>query len=524
MKSTPAPSHTATIPPLPEVARLLEKNAHLESKVEQLQQQLDWFKRHLFGEKSEKRLDVDPAVQPSLLEGLMPAAEPIDIPKQTVAAHERKKKCRDGSVTDSGLRFDDSVPVHVVEILPDELKGDLADNYDVISHKVTYRLAQQRASYVIIEERRPVIKEKTTTKLISTPAPARVLDNSIADVSFLAGMLIDKFLYHLPLHRQHQRLSEAGITLSRSVLTRLVAKAIALLKPIAEAQYRHVLMSQVLAIDETPIKAGRKAPGKLKQGCFWPMYGDHDEIVFHYCAGKSGNQLALLLEGFQGTLLTDGNTTYERYAAKTAGITHAQCWAHTRRQFEKALKMEPEAAGEALDIIGAMYSHETVIRERKLTSKVKLDYRVKHIEPVMQVFWQWCDRQCQRNDLTPTNPLTQALSYAVKRHKSLKVCLSDPDVALDTNHLERGLRPIPMGKKSWLFCWTESGAEDVATIQSLIATCRLLKVNAYEYLVDVLQRVAIHPAKQVEELTPRVWKKKFANNPMRSVIDKRNEN
>ena len=111
----------------------------------------------------------------------------------------------------------------------------------------------------------------------------------------------------------------------------------------------------------------------------------------------------------------------------------------------------------------------------------------------------------------------------MKRHESLKVCLSDPDVALDTNHLERGLRPIPMGKKSWLFCWTESGAEDVATIQSLIATCRLHKVNAYEYLVDVLQRVAIHPAKQVEELTPRVWKKKFANNPMRSVIDKRNE-
>lgn len=523
MNSTPISFSNPAITPLPGVVELLSKTTRLESKVQLLEQQVEWFKRQLFGEKSEKRLDVDPAVQPSLLEGLVSEEEPVEIPKQTVAAHERKKKCRDGSVTDTGLRFDDSVPVHVVEILPDELKGDAADDYEVISYKVTYRLAQQRASYMIIEERRPVIKEKETKTLISTPTPARVLDNSFADVSFLAGMLIDKFLYHLPLHRQHQRLSEAGITVSRSVLTQLVAKAIALLKPIVEAQYRHVLMSQVLAIDETPIKAGRKAPGKLKQGCFWPMYGDQDEIVFHYCTGKSGNQLSLLLDGFQGTLLTDGNTTYERYAEKTAGVTHAQCWAHTRRQFERALKIEPEAAEDALAIIGAMYHHETVIREKVLTGKAKLDYRVAHIEPLMQTFWQWCHQQCQRHDLTPTNPLTKALAYAMKRQDSLKVCLSDPAVALDTNHLERGLRPIPMGKKSWLFCWTESGAEDVAAIQSLITTCRLQGISVYDYLVDVLQRVSIHPAKQVEELTPRVWKTTFANNPMRSVVDNLNE-
>jgi len=81
----------------------------------------------------------------------------------------------------------------VVDILPDELKGDLADLYEVISHKVTFRLAQQRATYVVIEERRPVIKEKHTQKLITTPVPDRVLDNSIADASFMAGMLADKF-------------------------------------------------------------------------------------------------------------------------------------------------------------------------------------------------------------------------------------------------------------------------------------------------------------------------------------------
>ncbi len=367
---------------------------------------------------------------------------------------------RDGCATDSGLRFDDSVPVKVADVLPDELKGANADYYDIISYKTSYRLAQKQASFVVIKERRPVIQEKATKKLITTPAPARVFDNSLADVSFLAGMLVDKFLYRLPLHRQHQRLAAAGITLSRSLLTQLTAKAIALLKPVVDAQYQNVLLSQALALDKTPIKAGRKGPGKMKQGYFWPMYGDQGEMVFRYCSSRSDQHLAPL----------------------NAEITHAQCWAHTRRCFERALTLEPEAAGEALAMIGALYRHEEQIRNSKLTGWAKKEYRQIHSTPVVDTFWLWCKKQCQRLDLTPTNPLSNALNYAMSRVESLEVFLTDPDVAIDTNHLERGLRPIPMGKKAWLFCWTESGAEDVAAIQSLLTTCRIHNVNAYTYL------------------------------------------
>lgn len=505
------------------VDSLAKENAQQAERIDHLQQQLDWFKRQLFGQKSEKRLQVDPAIQQSLFDGLVPKVEKVKAPAQQVAAHERKQKMRNGCVTDSGLRFDDSVPVKVIEIIPDQLKGEGADQYDIISHKVTYRLAQTQASFVVIEERRPVIKEKDSGQVMTTPAPARVLDNSLADVSFLAGMLTDKYLYHLPLYRQHQRLTEAGIALSRSVLTQLSAKAIALLKPIADAQYQNVLRSQVLAIDETPIKAGRKGPGKMKQGYFWPMYGDQGEIVFRYCTSRSGKHLESLLGKFQGTLLTDGYAAYERYASKSEEIIHAQCWAHTRRGFEKALKIEPEAASEALAIIGSLYQHEAQIRQQKLIGIAKRDYRQAHSSPIVKSFWEWCESQCQRLDLTPTNPLSKALKYAMDRVEALQVFLSDAEVAIDTNHLERGLRPIPMGKKNWLFCWTESGAEDVATIQSLLATCRVHNVNAYTYLVDVLQRVSVHPASRVEELTPRLWKKQFSQNPMRSLVDNNDE-
>lgn len=123
--------------------------------------------------------------------------------------------------------------------------------------------------------------------------------------------------------------------------------------------------------------------------------------------------------------------------------------------------------------------------------------------------------------MLPATPFTRALGYVRDRKDALSVFLHDPEVALDTNHLERALRPIPMGRKNWMFCWTELGARDVGIVQSLIVTCRLQRIDPYAYLVDVLQRVAEHPASRVEELTPRRWKTLFADTPMRSMLHAR---
>ncbi len=133
-------------------------------------------------------------------------------------------------------------------------------------------------------------------------------------------------------------------------------------------------------------------------------------------------------------------------------------------------------------------------------------------------FFAWCYEQHQRTDLVNTNPLAKALNYVRNHQEQLCVYLSDPDVPIDTNHLERALRVIQMGRKNWMFCWTEVGAQHVGIIQSLLTTCRLQGVNPYTYLVDVLQRISIHPASEVESLTPRVWKTKFADNPLQSDL------
>jgi len=492
----------------------------LQAQIQTLQTQLDWFKRQLFGSKSEKRLVMDAAIQADLLATLgedRPAPPPSKTEKIT---YERRKSRNNNTVTDQGLRFDDSVPVETIALSSPELDDIPAHERVVISEKVSYRLAQRPGSYVVLKYVRPVVKHKATGALVTPPAPVNVLDKSVADVSFLAGMLVDKFVYHLPLYRQHQRLRQNGIDLSRATLTNLSNRAVELLTPIFHAQFGNILQSRVLAMDETPIKAGRKRKGKLRQAYFWPVYGEADEIAFSYSPSRASKHVKEVLgDAFKGVLVSDGNEAYARYAQTREAVTHAECWAHTRRYFERAKEAEPQTVNEALAIIGELYRHEAHIRDKALTGEAKLSYRTQHSEPVVHAFWQWCDQQCRRHDVLPSNPLSRALKYAMARVDSLKVFLSDPEVPIDTNHLERALRPIPMGRKNWLFCWTELGAKQVGIIQSLLVTCKLQGINPYTWLVDVLQRISLHPASKVFELTPRVWKETFADNILKSDLD-----
>ena len=354
--------------------------------------------------------------------------------------------------------------------------------------------------------------------------PDQVLERSIADVSLLAGLLVDKFQFHLPLHRQHQRMAQMGITVARSSLTNGVKRAIELLRPIVDAQCQHILLSKVLAMDETPIKAGLKGKGKLKQGDFWPLYGEDHEVVFTYSHSRGRQHIELVLKNqFSGTLITDGYAAYARYVEHTQGITHAQCWVHSRRYFIDAEERGPQVSAETIGIIGQLYQVEEAIRSNKLSEDKKQQYRLDHSKPIVDHLFEWCRQHCQRADLTPKHPLTKALKYVIARETQLRVFLEDPDVPLDTNHLEREIRPIPLGRNNWLFCWTELGAEHVGIIQSLISTCKLHEINPYTYLVDVLQRISEHPSSQIDELTPRLWKRHFAESPLISSLERVSE-
>ena len=176
-------------------------------------------------------------------------------------------------------------------------------------------------------------------------------------------------------------------------------------------------------------------------------------------------------------------------------------------------------AQKALDFIAALYEQEGEIRRRGLEGEAKLRVRAEQQQARRRCVLRLArSTSSPASALLPTNPFTKAAVYARQRRAGLEVFLSDPDVPLDTNHLERALRVIPMGRKNWLFCWTELGAQQVGQIQSLLTTCALHDVDPYTYLVDVLQRIDSHPHSQVEQLTPRLWKQHFADAPLRSLL------
>jgi hypothetical protein len=381
-------------------------------------------------------------------------------------------------------------------------------------------LAQRPGSYVVLKYVRPVIKRRDSQTLSCPPAPVGVIDGSRADVSFIAGMLIDKFAYHQPLYRQHQHLRDSGVDVSRAWLTQLTQSAISLLTPVFEAMADSVRESRVKAMDETPIKAGQAGPGKLKKAYFWPVYGERDEICFFYYPSRSQAHVidALGLKPPDNAVLqSDGYFAYDEYAKKT-GLTHAQCWAHVRRKIFDAQDIDPARADEALRMIGALYAIEERIRKEALSKAAKRAMRQTAAKPFVEKFFEWVDKAFASHGFLPTNPFMKALAYAKDRRIQLEVYLSDPDVAIDTNHLERALRVIPMGRKNWLFAWTELGAKHIGIVQSLLVTCRLHDINPYDYFVDVLQRIGQHPASQVRQLIPREWKQRFANNPLRSDL------
>lgn len=507
--------------PAAEIAEYIQRIRELEGQVNQLRDQLAWFKRQLFGRKSEKRL-VEHADQANLFAELLASLGDQPPPPSSDSeqiTYKRRKHTRRPDTDESDLRFDDEVPVEVIELPATVLTGEQADQYEIIDHKITRKLAQRQGSYVVLEYRRPVVKHIPSETLTEVPAPSGVFDRCLADVSFLAGLLVDKFVSHLPLYRQHQRLRAAGIRLSRSTLTRYVQQAIGLLVPVEAAQRRHVLQSKVLAMDETHCRTGPDGQGGMKRTWYWPIYGEDDEVCFTWTTTRGHSHIiAQLGEDYAGTVVCDGHSAYIAYANKHETVTLANCWAHLRRYFEKALDSEPEAANAALDYVAALYQVEARIRELDLADEDKKILRAKAARPLVDAFFAWCDTQCQRLDLTPKSRLAKALTYAMNREAMLRVYLDDPAVAIDTNHLERALRVIPMGRKSWLFNWTEIGAEHVGAIQSLLVTCRLHGVDPYTYLVDVLQRVGQHPGSDVEALTPRIWKTRFAAQPLRSDL------
>ncbi|MDD2942723.1 MAG: IS66 family transposase [bacterium] len=482
----------------------LRESEKLAISNKKLKARIAWYQRQYFGAKSERVIPQDPR-QLSLFE--VPENPPSE--STSVKSYERKVRKTPTNISeDNMVRFSESVPVDEVIVLPTEVVGLPESAYEVIGEKVTERLVQIPCQYRVKRTIRKTVKIKETKNLHTAPAPDAVIEKSFADVTFLAGMITDKFLYHLPLYRQHQRLAGCGVNVSRGHLTKLTHRTLELLEPVYLAILSSVADSDLVCMDETPIKASRQEKGKMKQAYFWPVHAN-EQVAFIYSSSRATQVIKDTLGSGCKRLLSDGFAAYESYAKTRDDLVHAQCWAHVRRNFFDAQKQSPHDCHRAIEIIRQLFAIEE--RVNGCGEELRLARRREESLVLVNEFFEsleelWFQKQIERG-----SPLGTAVQYAREREQGLRHFLSYPDIPLSNNHVERAIRPVAVGRKNWLFFWTEVGAKYAAIAYTLIESCKMQAVNPWDYLVDVLPRIDTHPAQDVHLLAPKHWKAHFAN-------------
>lgn len=469
-----------------------------EAKINYLEYLIGWFKRQLFGQKSEKLISQDPK-QGTLFD--VPENPPPE--STTVKEYERAHRRKPTETSEeSKIRFDETVPVDEEIIYPDEVKGLNEGQYEVIGEKVTERLVQTPCQYRVKRTIRKTVKLKKSKTLHTAPAPVGIIERSFAEVSFLTGMIVDKFQFHLPLHRQHQRLVSSGIYISRPYLTKLVHRTLELLEPVYYAVLSDIISSDLVSMDETPVKAGRKIKGKMNTAYFWPVLAGN-QVAFVYSSSREHRTVMDVLGKNCKKLISDGYSAYKKYAEERGDLIHAECWAHVRRKFFDAKDYAPSECEKVLSWIADLFKIENNLKE-KPPDEV-LSERRENSTLIVEDIFKYLDNLWFDQMVDKESPLGKAIFYARERKKELSQFLEHADIPISNNQIERAIRPVAVGRKNWLFCWSEVGAKYSAIAFTLVESCKMNGINPWDYIMDVLQRLDSHPASKVDQLTPRYW-------------------
>ena len=472
-------------------------NLGLENRA--LKERVAWFERQYFGAKTERFIPQDPK-QSTLF--AVPEHPPSD--KTTVKTYERETRKKSTDINDEKhVRFGDNVPVDEKVVLPKEVEGLSEESYEVIGEKITNKLIQISTQYRVERTIRKTVKLKD--KLYTAPAPHSVIERSFADATFLAGMVTDKFLYHLPLYRQHQRLKMADVHISRGHLTRLTHRTLELLEPIYYSVLSSIISSDVVSMDETPVRVSRKEKGKMHKAYFWPVFAEQ-QVAFVYQDGRQHAAVPNILGNSCKKLLSDGYPAYEQYAKSREDLVHAECWSHARRYFFDAREHSPPECEKVMKMIAELFAIEKELGTDEVD--ILVARRTKSL-PIIDELFSYLECLWFEQMVEPDSLLGKAVSYTRNREQQLRQFIAHADIPLSNNHVERAIRPVAIGRKNWLFCWTEVGAKYATIAYTLIECCKLHGIEPGKYLLDVLQRIDTHPAREVHLLTPKHWKALF---------------
>jgi transposase len=474
-----------------------------DDEIERLQRLIKQLQRTQFGRRSE-RLDPD-----QLALGL----EDLDADLARMESRQSPPAAKDEG-TEPGGR----------PTLPDHLARENV-TFDVESHEcpgcggrlhpigetTSEMLDWVPAQFRVLRIRRPKYGCRACDTIHQAPAPERPIAKGMATPGLLAQVLVSKYCDHTPLYRQAQIFARNGARIERSTLAGWVGGACWWLEPLQARLAAHVFASSKLFADDTPLPVLDPGRGRTKTGRLWvyarddrPWEGpDPPAAVFFYSPDRKALRPAAHLENFKGVLQVDGYPGFEALPAK-GDILLAACWAHARRKFyEFHQATGSPIAAEALRRIAELYAVERRIRGQPAMARCLA--RQEGSRPLADAMKPWLEAQLGR--VPPKGGLAEAIRYALARWPALCRFLDDGRIELDTNPVERAIRPVALGRKNHLFAGSDGGAERWAIASSLITTAKLNDVEPFAYLRDVLQRMVNgHKSNRLDDLLPWNWK------------------
>lgn len=368
------------------------------------------------------------------------------------------------------------------------------------------------SQFRVLVTRRPRYACRACTDgVVQAPAPTRLIEGGLPTEAMIAHVLVAKYADHLPLYRQHQILARQGVEIDRSCLADWVGRAAFALRPLSERLLAHLKRSAKLFCDETTAPVLDPGRGKTKKSYLWAIARDDRPwqgpeppgVVFVYAPGRGGAHAMRALAGFSGVLQVDGYSGYDalaKFRDRDQPLDLAYCWTHWRREFYDLAKGgHAPIATEVLTRIAALYAIEAEIRGHSVDDR--RNRRQAETKPLVDELFTRLEGKLGR--IPQKSELANAIRYGLKRRAGLCRFLDDGRIELDTNTVERAIRPITLNRKNALFAGSDEGGVAWGVVASLIETCKLNGVEPHAYLSDVLNKIAQGwPANRVDDLLP----------------------
>ena len=389
------------------------------------------------------------------------------------------------------------------------------DAMHVISEDTSERLDVIPAQFRVIVTRRPKYGcRRCESAILQAPAPPRLIEGGMPTEGLIAHVAVSRYADHLPLYRQAQMFARQGVILDRSTLADWMRHAAFELTPIYDRTLDHLKASSKLFMDETRAPVLEPGLGKTKHGYFWSIarydrpWGGKDPpvAVYLYAPGRGSEHALAKLRGFSGILQVDGYVAYKSLLdPKREGgpVRLAYCWAHVRRgYYEIAKGGNAPIANEALLRIQKLYRIEREAQGQSPDARRKT--RQAKAKPIVEALHPWLEQQLARVSARSTT--AKAIRYTLNHWDGLLLYLDDGRIEIDSNTVERSIRPLALSRKNALFGYKDAGGERWAILASLVETCKLNSVDPQAWMTDVLTRLAHgHRMSQIDDLLPWRW-------------------